>query len=185
MKLIFFLLSFGIYSAVFPFMIICSSGSFYRIASSEEKKDIEKMWVRFIDAAEKKDQNLLKMLIDDSVLCYFCIENTRAEADEVASLRNDGRLFESDLYEKKIRIPADHFISEDVPLIFNRDMIYRLRNAKTHYIFRKISGEKYFEIIVTTTEPGEFHPGHEGGQHVFQFRQSESGYLLTDISTIP
>lgn len=91
----------------------------------------------------------------------------------------------NDLYDKKIFIPLDTFINEDVPIIFNKNVIEKMKAAKVNYVECSMDGKPCYEIPVMITRPGEFAPGDEGVQYLFLFVQTPEGYKFSGIDTIP
>jgi hypothetical protein len=89
------------------------------------------------------------------------------------------------LYEEKIFIPIDKFCKQDYPIIFSKMFIKKLQNGKTIYTVDRYNDEIIYEVIVTTTKPGEIAPEHEGGQYAFQFIKINNGYKFWGIDTIP
>ena len=165
---------------------LCSGREIKIIADHpEEVPFVQKTWEEFVTAAEKKDSSLLKPLLMDTVRCYLCLENTEEELNELDLLRENNKNWFNIVYRDKIKIPADRFIREDVPILFNREMIQRLKKRRIGFLEREIDGIIHFEIMVTTQEDNEVIQGLEGVQHVFDFKKTDKGYRLTEISTIP
>ena len=171
---------------IFILHISCAGKEIRIIADHpDEVKSIQKTWEEFVEAAEKKDFNKLKSFLMDPVRCQLCLENTDEESREMDALREKNQDGFYMIYQKKINIPADRFIQEDVPLLFGDQMIERLKKRRTEYIERDMDGIIHFEIMVTTTEANEVYEGLEGAQHVFDFLKTAKGYKLAEISTIP
>jgi hypothetical protein len=89
------------------------------------------------------------------------------------------------IYHDKVYIPLQKFCDDDIPLIFTKDFLKILKQNETFYDRRIFNGKVFYEILVTTTLPGEVSPEHEGGQHVFEFIKTKKGYRLNGIETIP
>ena len=153
--------------------------------ASPENALIEKAWKDYRTAAYRRDAAGLKELTLETVHCYLCLENTEKEYERLDYIREHDPDWYDKLYQKMIYIPRGEFIENDLPLLFNERMKERLESRFTQYHQRDLDGALHYEILVTTTDPGEVALTHEGGQHAFLFKKTRTGYRLSEISTIP
>ena len=149
------------------------------------QQDIEKTWARFIEAISDNNLNKLRLLATHKIRCFLCVDNTEQESRDLQKFMETDPDWYNKLYDQKIFIPLDKFFNEDVPIIFNKDLIGKMKAAKVNYVERSIEKESFYEIPVATIEPGEFAPLDEGVQHVFLFIKTADGYKFTGIDTIP
>jgi len=149
------------------------------------QQDIEKTWVRFIEAISDNNLNKLRLVATQKIRCFSCVDNTEQESKELQKFTETDPDWYNKLYDQKIFIPLDKFFNEDVPIIFNKDLMGKVKTGKVNYVERSIGKESFYEIIVATIEPGEFAPLDEGVLHVFLFVKTADGYKFTGIDTIP
>jgi hypothetical protein len=148
------------------------------------ENDISATWQLFLNAISNNDIEQVKKLSNKKISCYLCLENTKEEHSEIIKLLNEKGGYDK-IYKYKIYIPIQKFCDDEISIIFTKGFIKKLKQNETFYDKKIIDGKAFYEVLVTTTLPGEISPAHEGGQHVFQFIETKNGYRFYGIETIP
>jgi hypothetical protein len=157
----------------------------FDILNPGEEAELAIAWKSFLKAVSTDDMKKLKGLSAGKIRCLLCVDNTEEKDREMTrSMKTDPDWYEK-LYKEEVFIPVDRFCREDYPIIFKRDFKKKLQTRKPSYGSEDSNGKKIYEVIITTTNPGELGPKHEGGQHFFQFIKTDNGYKFWGIDTIP
>ena len=149
------------------------------------QQDIEKTWALFIEAVSDNNLNKLRLLATPEIRCLLCVDNTEQESGELQKFMDTDSDWYNKLYDQKMYIPLDEFFTEDVPLIFNKDLIGKMKSLKVKCIERSNEKESSCEIPVAAIEPGGLAPSDEGVLYLFLFKKTAVGYKFTGIDTIP
>lgn len=160
------------------FLFLLSSLSF-----GSDIQDI--VWNDFLRHIENNDLTSFRNMSLSKIRCYDCLSNTEVEDKELSKIMNSNDDWHSLIYDKLIFIEIERFIRNDYQLLFTPSFIEILKKAETRYLERVDDNETFIEVLVTTTNPGEVAPNHEGGQTVFQFLKVDEGYRFYGITSIP
>jgi hypothetical protein len=166
-------------------MIVPAHSYGSNILDNNEYIELVSAWKIFLKAVSMNDLQIIKDLSVDKIRCLSCLDNTEEKDKEIEKFKMTEPDWYKKLYEEKIFIPINKFCKEDYPIIFSKIFIQKLQNSETIYTVEHYNDENIYEVIVTTTKPGEIAPGHEGGQHAFQFIKKNNEYKFWGIDTIP
>ena len=164
------------------FLITVSCGQNKTTVKRKTENDIEKTWGQFLNTVQTANKQVFKKISNSKINCYYCIENTVIEQEELAVFRETDTLWYDKIYDDLVYIPIDRFIKDDFDIIFDASFLKILKEKEPKFSKNRIDGIDYYEILVTTTEPTEF---HEGGQHSFQFIEIDGLWKFNEIGTIP
>ncbi len=146
------------------------------------EEEIIPIWKEFLQTLSQRDTQAFKALADDKIYCLDCLSNTPQEYEKLEKIQEADSDWYDKMYSEWIYIPVKTFIKEDFDLIFTKSLVQLLQKSKTSFHYRKKDGNELYEILVNTTPPS---PGHEGGQHHFQFRKIKGKWKLSYVGTIP
>jgi hypothetical protein len=149
------------------------------------QQDIEKTWAQFIEAVSENNVNKLKSVATPEIRCLLCLDNTGQESSELQKFMDTDPNWYNKLYDHKIYIPLDKFFTEDVPLIFTKDLIGKMKAGKVKCVGRSNGKEAFCEVPVAAIEPGRAAPADEGVLYLFLFKKTADGYKFSGIDTIP
>ncbi len=155
------------------------------VMDSHEYIELADAWQIFLQAVSTGDPKIIRNLSAERIRCLSCLENTEEEEKEMEIYKATVPDWYKRLYEEKIYIPVDKFCREDYPIIFTKQFIRKLRAVKPTYATEDYNDRKIYEVVVSTSKPGEMSPGQEGCLHLFQFIKTNSGYRFWGIDTIP
>ena len=155
------------------------------VIDRKESAELARMWNVFLKAVSAGDLKTIRSLSVEKIRCLSCVDNTEEEARDIESLQATDPEWYRKLYQEKIYIPVNRFCDEDYPILFTKKFIKRLQSRTPTYAVEEFHGLKIYEVIVSTLEPGELSPGHEGSLHLFQFVKTKSGYRFWGIDTVP
>jgi hypothetical protein len=137
---------------------------FHIPASANSQQLLAKKWIEFLEVIERNDSNGFSSLALPSIKCILCVDYIGGE---------------------NAMISKKAFFEDNVSSIFTDVLLSRLRTGETKYRKGLQHGIPFFEVLVTTTKPGEVDEYHEGAQHAFMFKLINSEYKFSEISTIP
>lgn len=155
------------------------------IIDNNEYIELVNAWKIFLKAVSTNDIRKIKSLSVEKIRCLACLDNTEEEDKEMGKFMMTEPDWYEKLYKEKIFILINKFCKQDYPIIFSKKFIKELQNSKPTYIVEYFNDEKIYEVLITTTKPDKIAPGHEGGQHIFQFIKINNGYKFWGIDTIP
>ena len=155
------------------------------IIDNNENLELADAWKIFLKAVATNDMGIIMRLSVGKIRCLACLDNTEEEDKEMTNYRMTEPDWYEKLYKEIIFIPVDRFCRQDYPIIFTKELIEKIQNSNPAYAVEDFDDEKIYEVIIETTKPGELSPGHEGGQHLFQFIKTKNGYRFWGIDTIP
>lgn len=161
---------------------------------------LHKAWSAFTKAIISGDEKALRASSASCIYCVECLENTPAEDSAQRRFQEvHPRSWYRRKYSKQRYIPAERFISNDVPIIFDKETISRLNNPSL-LMFHNDSVNKHlyekncivkprdrrnaecYEVFVQVVDPS---PASEGFQKAFAFMRVGSRYIFCGYSTIP
>ena len=149
-------------SLILSLLIVLSAVHAHVFADSHETQS--KIWIEFLEAIEQKDSNRFLLIALPIIKCISCVDII------------DG---------KDAMMPASEFFKDSTSTVFTDRLLSRLKTGKTIYQKGVRHGVSFFEVIVTTTKPGEVDKYHEGAQHAFMFKMKNNEYKFSGFSTIP
>jgi hypothetical protein len=152
---------------------------------NDEFIELGNAWKIFLKAVSSNDIRKIKSLSLEKIRCLACLDNTEEEDKEMTKYMMTEPDWYEKLYKEKIFIPIDTFCKQDYPIIFSKSFIKKLQDSETIYTVDHYNDDIIYEVIITTTQPGKIAPGHEGGQHAFQFIKINHDYKFWGIDTIP
>ncbi len=155
------------------------------IIDDNEKIELVKVWRVFLKAISTNDLNAIENLSNERIRCLSCLDNTEEEESEIEHFMMAEPDWYEKLYSDKIYIPISKFCKEDFPIIFTKQFIKKLLDSKPGFAVEDFNGKKIYEVIISTTKPGDLFPGHEGGSHLFQFIKINSVLRFWGLDTIP
>lgn len=155
------------------------------IINHAENTELVNAWRIFLKAVSTHDMRKIRNLSAERIRCVSCLENTEKETKEMIKYQTTQPDWYEKLYEKKVYIPINKFFEEDYPIIFTKKFIRKLQDSEPTYAVEDFDDQKIYEVIITTSNPGEPSLGHEGGLHLFQFVKTNKGYKFWGIDTIP
>ena len=155
------------------------------IIDQNENIELANAWKIFLKAVLTNDMRKIRNLSVERIRCLSCLENTEKEAKEMIKYQTTEPDWYEKLYEEKIYIPINAFCKQDYPIIFTKKFIKKLQDSKPAYAVEDFNGKKIYEVIITTSKPGESSLEHEGALHLFQFVKTNNGYKFWGIDTIP
>lgn len=136
-------------------LVMLSSSSY---ASPDE--EMIGTWNMFLDGLSKKDLAVVLQKSASEIRCWPCVVTP-----------GDGNVFS-----------ADEFYAIISGYLFSDRLLHKLQTGKIFFLVN--DGGASFEVIVTTTEPSEAYPNHEGVQTAFNFKKHNDEYIFTRLSTI-
>lgn len=142
-------------------------------------------WEKFKSALKSNNKELLKSISADSIWCLDCTDNTDLEYKKMDSLRNDDPDWYENLYGKWVNIPFEQFYSDDLPLIFDKNLLNRLDDTTKVGLGLPHKYNSYYEFLILTMDPDSRYKGFEGYQRVLQFCKTNEGYKFCGVSSVP
>ena len=133
-------------------------------AFSDSHETQRRIWVEFLEVIEHKDSNRFSLMALPNIKCISCVDLI------------DG---------KDAMMPASEFFKDSASTIFTDRLLSRLKTGKTIYRKGVRQDVSFFEVLVTTTRPGDVGKYHEGAQHAFMFKLKNNEYKFSGLSTIP
>jgi hypothetical protein len=153
--------------------------------AGNEFKELAAFWNIFRDATAAGDVPAVKALSCQKIRCLSCVDNTEREEKEMERFMSTEPDWYEKLYTDKIFIPVETFCAQDLPILLTRKLADRMRNAEPAYHVMIFNGQRVYEAMIPTAEPGEITPGDEGGLCAFQFIETEQGLKFWGLDTIP
>ena len=155
------------------------------ISTGDEFKELAAFWKIFRTAMVAGDVSAIKALSCQKIRCLSCVDNTESEEKEMERFMTTEPDWYEKLYTDKIFIPVETFCAQDLPILLTRKLVERMRNAEPAYHAMILDGQRVYEAMIPTAEPGEITPGDEGGLCAFQFIETDQGLKFWGLDTIP
>ena len=155
------------------------------ITDNNQYIELVNVWKVFLKAISTNDLKEIRNLSAERIRCLFCLDNTEEEEREIENFKTTEPDWYEKLYDDKVYIPISKFCKQDLPIIFTKKFIKKLLDSKPAFAVEDFNGKRIYEVIITTSKPGELFPGHEGGQQLFQFIKINSVLKFWGIDTIP
>ena len=141
---------------------------------------LKESWLNFKSAVKKADINTLKVLCADSVKFSMYMGNHEMLASEAPDL-TESDYEKKNLYTNYFYMPQESFVKEELPYVFDNNVINRMDDMKMLRIIKATNSDSEYQFLITIADPDEDFAGTEMG---LRFKKGNGTFLLCGIDTI-
>lgn len=188
------LIVFGVLLALIFLACDSSKASTKESSKAEATRDINIAWNAYVTALEARDKEKLLALSLPYLICTECMYRSDAYQNPSTALEKVSA-YENDQYPE-----AQQFYTKEFEFEFSPDFVILLKGLVP--TFAKITPDQFenisrlfkekievtdeiWMVTVTTTPAGKLGTYHEGGQHIFPFLKTATGYKFGGITNVP
>jgi hypothetical protein len=161
-------------------LMLCSISFSQSQSTLESDPLLKESWMTFKSALKKSDLNTLKILCADSVKFSMYMGNHEMLASETPEL-SESDYDKKNLYTNYFYMPQESFVTEELPYVFDSNVINRMDDQSMLRIVKTNGGDSEYQILITIADPDEEFAGTEMG---VRFKKEKGTFLLCGIDTI-
>ena len=155
----------------------------------EAERDISLAWASFLVALEDRHTATLIDLSLPYILCTECMyRSENYKTDKAKARRIDQYPNAQEFYTQEFNTEfPPEFVTLLKDLEPDFDLIDPAQYPNISPMFKEDlkATDEVWMVILLTTPPGKLEPYHEGGQHIFPFIKTTTGFKFGGITHVP
>ena len=155
----------------------------------EAEREISQTWASFVVALEERNTENLMNLSLPNILCTECLYRSENYKTDKA------KAYQIDQYPEASQFYATEFDLEFPPKfvsllkgldpVFDKIVPAQYQNISPMFKDELKATDEVWVVVLLTTPPKKLGPHHEGGQHIFPFIKTATGFKFGGITHVP